>query len=274
MGTGVSGGRRSAPRDPRRLPRDWPVRSLRRRQRNIGAALVFAPERHLPGRDSGPRRGPTSAVPVALSPDSPEPWWRIRSSHRGAYVVSHPRWASQRHRRRMGYRSPARRPRGLLAVLRGSAVRPWMVHQAEAFPTRPTRRQAVRTRVRDETTTHRIRRGVGHLLRAPAGSPGPPRPDRLRRSHHAGCPQGEPRIPAHSRRPHARAGRPKPRNRARDASPSTAKSLKREGGSGQSKVRLAVSQALILSQSYSTPSPGPVGTATHPSAPTSSRLSP
>ncbi len=274
MGIGIPSGRRPAPRDPRRLPCGGPIRPLHRRYRSIGATLVLAPERHLPGRDPGPRRGPTSAVPVAVSPDSSEPWWRLRSSHRVAHVVSHPRRTSQRHRRRMGFRSPTRRPRGLLAVLRRSAVCPWMVHQAEAVPTRPIRRQAVCARICDETTTHRIRRGVGHLLRAAASSPSPPRFGRLRRGHHASRPPSEPRVPAHSRRQRARARRAKPRHRAPDAPPSTAESLRRQGDSGYSNVRLAVSQALILSQSYSTPSPGPVGTATHPSAPTSSRPSP
>ena len=192
MGTELSGGRRPPPRDPRRLPRGWPVRSLHRRRRNIGATLVVTPERHLPGRDPGPRRGPTSAVPVALSPHSSEPRWRLRPSHRLAYVVSHPRRTRHRHRRAMGHRSPTGRPGGLLAVLRRSAVRPRLVHQAEAIPTRPTRRQAVCACVRDETTTHRIRCCMGHLLRAPASSPSPPRPDRLRRGYHTGRPQNEP----------------------------------------------------------------------------------
>ncbi len=211
---------------------------------------------------------------MALSPDSSEPRRRLRSSHRVARVDSHPRRTSHRRRRRMGYRSPTRRPRGLLAVLRRSAVRPWMVHQAEAVPAWPIRRQAFCTRVRDETTTHRIRCGVGHLLRALTGSPSSPRPDRLRRGHHTCRPQNESRVPAHSGRQHARARRAKPRHRAPDVPPSTAESLTRQGEPSYSKVRLAVSQALILSQSYSTPSPGPVGTATHPSAPTSSRPSP
>ncbi len=211
---------------------------------------------------------------MALPPHSSESRWCLRSSHRLAYVVSDPRRASQRHRRRLGYRSAARRSRGLLAVFRGSAVCPWMVHQAEAVPTRPTRRQAIRSRVRDETTTHWVRRGVGHLLRAPASSPSPPSSDRLRRSHRSGCPQGEPRVPTRSRWPLARAWRAKPRHRAPKAPPPTGESLRRRGGQSYSNVRLAVSQALILSQSYSTPSPGPVGTATHPSAPTSSRPSP
>ena len=211
---------------------------------------------------------------MALSPDSSEPWWRLRSSHCLAHVVSHPRRTSQRHRRRMGYRSPARRPRCLLAVLRRSAVCPWMVHQAEAVPTWPTRRHAVCARVGDETPTHRIRRGVGHLLRGLTSSSSPSRPNRLRRGHHTCGPQNESRVPARSRRQHARARRAKPRHRAPEAPPPTAESLRRQGESSYSKVRLAVSQALILPQSYSTPSPGPVGTATHPSAPTSSRPSP
>ncbi len=279
MGAGVSSGRRPAPRDPRGLPRERPVRPLHRRHRGAGTTLVVAPEWHLPGRSSGLGPGRASAVPVALSPDPSEPRRRFWSSHRPACVVSHPRRTHQRHRRRLGHRSPTRRPRRLLAVLRRSAVRPWMVHQAEAIPAWPPRRQALRSRVRDETTTHWVRRGVGHLLRALASSPGFPRSGRLRRGHHTGSPQGEPRVPARSRRPSARARRAKPRNRAPkrltpDSEVTEAKSPGRNGESSYSKVRLAVSQALILSQSYSTPSPGPVGTATHPSAPTSSRPSP
>ena len=113
---------------------------------SIGATLV--PTRTASSRrDSGFRRGPTSAVPVALPPDSIRTAVRLRSSHCVVCGLAS-KTDSPATPTPHGIPIPHSTPQRPSGVLRASAVCPWMVHQSEAVPTWPSDDHTVCARVR------------------------------------------------------------------------------------------------------------------------------